>query len=400
MNRLKVFFILMMVGLSLEANAASFVKYSYKIKKGDSFVKILQKFVKPNSVINADTPMIKQIRAQNPNIKNWKKLKAGQEITVFVNPTFLDTKKVEKLLAKGEYITFEEKQKRIAAKKAKKAKALAAKKAKEEKKKEEAKKKALAAKKKKEAVKKKKSRKQRLAELRKRRRERVRQWYKARPVGFHSSAFYMASLGTFDQASNDGNVDISINQNSFWTLGLAGLYYIKNKKHSYSSSIYLSSLEAPKSSLNDSEIDIPFEIGVNAYYQYDFYRKKYSVYGGIDYESFTSYDLGVLQSNKKIVLKNNSVFYATVGATYLFKIKKQTILSKFSISKSLVSSSSSDSSLVGTLEGYDGIKLMGYLNYKFAKRWFAHTLYKMHIFSGDDETNISRIGLGFGFIIN
>ncbi|MBT7608799.1 MAG: hypothetical protein HN576_03520 [Bacteriovoracaceae bacterium] len=220
---------------------------------------------------------------------------------------------------------------------------------------------------------------------------------KGRPNGYHSTAFYMASSGSFNQENDTAGIDIDFTQNSLLSLGYTALYYPKEKPYAFLSSVYFSNLNGSSSNLNQ-EISISPEIGINAYIDYSF--SKFSSFGGIDYEKFSTFNTEAILNQATITLVESSIIYLTVGINKLFSIGKYKIFSKYSFSKSISTSTDFSSYTNPPTNAYDGYKAMAYLNYKFAKKWFAHTVFKYHTLSGPDKLTVIRFGLGLGFIIN
>lgn len=339
--RIKLFLLFFVVPLQLMA--LSFYSLDYKIKPGDDFASIIKQFAKPDAIINSKSPMIHKIRSSNPQVKNWRKLKIGQNIKFFITPDVIDMKKFK--IYKG--------------------KLLAAKRLKKKKKLEEEK------------------RKKKLA---------------MRPSGLKSSIFYMTSAGSFTQNSASQAVNIDFSQNSPYTFGLSGLFYPKEKPYSFNASIYYSNLSASASNLSQA-VEVPAEIGLSMYMQHDLYKKKFSYYGGFDYESFSTFNTGLLASGGSIKVDENKVLYLTAGVSKVFKVFTLPIFSKLSFSKSVSTSTSPAPGGVVPSKKYSGYKVMSYFNYKFHKRWFTHTLFKYHSMSGPDELSVFRYGIGFGFIL-
>lgn len=326
-----------------QAFALNFYSIEYTVQKGDDFASIIKKFVRRDAIINSKSPMIHKTRSDNPQIQNWRELKPGEKFKMFVTEDVIDMKKFE-AYKKGLA------QKQLAEKKRKAAEA---------------------------------ARKKRLA---------------LRPSGLKASLFYMASAGNFTQTSSTTGVDIDFSQNSPYTFGLSALYYPEGKPFSYSASLYYSALSASVSNLNQ-EVDVPAELGLNLYLQHDLYKYKFSYYGGIDYESFSTFNTGLLATSNNIRIDENKVLYLTAGVAKLFKLGKIPLFTKLSLSKSLSTSTTPAPGGVQPTKEYSGIKVMGYLNYKFHRRWFAHTLVKYHTMSGPDDLSVLRYGLGFGYIL-
>lgn len=220
---------------------------------------------------------------------------------------------------------------------------------------------------------------------------------KARPKGYHSSLFYMASAGSFNQKDDSTGIDINFTQNSLLSLGYTGLYYPKGKPYNFSGSAYFSSLNASESNLNQ-KISVSPEIGITGNMEYSF--PKYSLYGGFDFERFFTFNTEKLLNQSTLLMVETNAGYLTFGVNKLFRIWGQSIFSKFSLSKSIMTSTDFTTYTTKPSKSYDGLKAMFYLNYKFKKKWFAHTLVKYHTMEGPDNLSVLRLGLGVGFIIN
>ena len=91
-----------------ESNSKTKIKY-VKVKaivfKKDSFAKILGRFVRESSVINNRELMVKKTIRSNTHIKNWRRLKQGSVIIVYLDPKFIDPDKLKKYRKKSKKIT-------------------------------------------------------------------------------------------------------------------------------------------------------------------------------------------------------------------------------------------------------------------------------------------------------
>lgn len=215
---------------------------------------------------------------------------------------------------------------------------------------------------------------------------------------FSSSFFYMASSGMFNQF-DERYLNIDFAQYSLFTLGSSFLYFPKNKNYHWSSSLYLSKLGTNTNNLNEEEISIKSELGINVYFSYKFPTRSYSVYGGIDYESFSTFNLELIQREHEFKMNEHKVAYLTLGFDRTFKMFNGPFFFKLSASKSLSSSYTPASGVYDTGIAYSGFKLMFYLNKKISKKFFLHFLYKYHSMSGPDALLVNRLGIGFGYIL-
>lgn len=217
--------------------------------------------------------------------------------------------------------------------------------------------------------------------------------------GFQASVFYMASTGSFKQVSEDDGVDIDFEQNSNASIGISTMYSPKRKRYSYSASLYWSALSA--TATNIGQVEVPSEIGGNMYFQYPFKKIFGLSYAGLDFEKFATYNTEGLSRPKErtLIINNNFVSYLTIGHAALFTIFKKNIFAKISLSKSIMTSTTVQGDALTPVETYSGYKIFTYLNYKLGKNFFLHGIAKYHSMTGPDQLTVTRLGLGFGYIL-
>jgi hypothetical protein len=206
----------------------------------------------------------------------------------------------------------------------------------------------------------------------------------------------MASSGKFSQTNSDNGLEIDYSQNSLLTIGYLSSYYPKDKPHSYAASAYYSTLNVSDSNL-DQKVNVPAEIGLNAYYQY--HKPEINYYGGLDFEKFAAFNSNTLVSQSELDVIETKVLYATVGISKVFTVKTYDIFSKFSFSKTL-RTSTEFSGYDSAPDEYDGYKAMSYFQYKFKEKWFSHVLVKYISMIGPDDLSTFRYGVGIGYTIN
>jgi hypothetical protein len=102
LKSLRVLFLLVVFGIPLNVSALDFYTLNYKIKNGDDFSSIIKKFVKLDSIINSRSPMIHKTKSDNPQVNDWKNLKADQDIVMSITLDFIDMEKVEVYLEKNQ----------------------------------------------------------------------------------------------------------------------------------------------------------------------------------------------------------------------------------------------------------------------------------------------------------
>lgn len=312
-----------------------FVKVKVVIYEKDSLAKILRRFVREDSVITRKEAMVDKTLKSNPQIKNWRKLKAGKTVYIYLDPKFIDMKKMGKF----------RKAVRKVSKKIKK------------------------------KIKKKVGKKS------------VKKW----------SVFYMASVGQFAQENKD-IAKVEFKQNSPLTLGALYTYYPKKGKYTISTSAYFSYLLAASSNLGKDNVEVPLEIGLNSYFQYPFSKASYNLYAGFDFEKFNTFSLAGVEKESDLLFDQNQIGFLTVGYSKGFKIAKRFFLFKGSFSQSVFSSRSVGYADDADTTSYTGSKFMLFLMSKMKKDYFLSTLFKYHMLKGPSDVNVMRVGLGFGYL--
>jgi hypothetical protein len=324
--------------------ALEYYNFLYTVEQGDDFTEILRKFVKDESIINADTPLVQKIMNSNKKVRDWKNLNPGTPIELFIQEEFFDKKKYEKysdLVDKKLAAQFEQK---------------------------------IEPSKKTDYF-----------------------------LGLKGSVFYMASQGLFSQKSSQV-ADLEFSQNTPITAGVSLTYYPKNSLYSYAVSSYFAYLLPSTNNLTSESTKIPPEIGFNTFGEYRFVRQNFTLYGGPDIERYSTFNMDGLSNDQKIYVDQNVAVYATFGISKAFTIFDKQIFTKTSISKSVVTKYTS--ALPSTVNysttsnsSYDGYKLMMYINYKFSNKFYFHSLIKYHTMNGPSNLTTLRIGIGFGYIL-
>lgn len=330
--------------LSFEAFAAKYYRLQYQVRQNENFSMILKRFVKIDSFINIKSPTVKKTMKKNPAITNWRKLTPGTSVELFIEDKVMDLAKYQEY--EDELL-------------------------------------------------------QKIAEAE----EEALNKTNLYPEGFKASFFYMASLGIFTQETPTV-AKMNFYQNSPISLGTSFSYYPKQSKFSYSGSLYYSKLTASVADISNESVDIPPELGANGYLEYRVDRWKATLYGGADYETFSTFNMEGLQNDKKIYVDDSKALYATLGFSKSYQFFNRNFFFKTSISKSL-STTYKKNAPPPTIQvsdfrdegAYDGMKYLIYLNYKFSDRFFLHSLFKYHSMTGPSELTTLRIGLGFGYVL-
>lgn len=319
-----------------------FFKIKYISEPNDNIARIFKKFVFPDSIINRNTPMTQKTIIANPQIKNWEAVPPGSKLTLYIQAEFMDMSRYKEYVAQL--------------------------------------KKGL------QEVKKKKEEEQETENA------------KGLPEGLKASLFYMASYGKFSQ-SNPQYADVTFMQNSPVTLGASFSFYPKKSDWSFAWSTYFSYLLAAGNNLDSSNVTVPPEIGATAYSEYRFKNYNFTGYFGLDYEQFSTFNMGGIQRQRKILLDQNTALYFTVGVSKLVHVFGSPFFTKLSFSKSVMTSLDPNADGIISDGAYDGFKFLWYVNKKFSQKLYLHTLFKYHSMDGPSKLSTLRLGVGFGYIL-
>lgn len=312
-----------------------FIKVKVVVYKKDTLAKILRRFVREDSIITRREAMVDKTLKSNPNVKNWRKLKTGETLFVYLDPKFIDMNKMR---------AYRKSVKKV-------------------------------------------SKKIKTKIKRKNIKNGPKKW----------STFYMASIGNFSQ-ENDSLAKVEFKQNSPVTLGLMYTHYPKKGKYTIASSAYFSYLLAASSNLGEDNVEVPLEVGFNIYYQYPFSKGSFNLYGGLDYEKFNTFNLAGVENDESLLFDENQLGFLTFGFSKAFKVKKRKFLFKGSFSQSVFSSRTVGFADDEDTSSYSGSKIMAFLMSKINKQYFMSTLFKYHILSGPSDVNVMRVGMGFGYL--
>lgn len=80
---------------SYSQDKLKFVRIKTTLKEDQSLAILYSKFVKDDSTIKKSSPMTRKTFKANPKIKNWRKLKKGTRVTLYLNKAYLDPVKMD-----------------------------------------------------------------------------------------------------------------------------------------------------------------------------------------------------------------------------------------------------------------------------------------------------------------
>lgn len=338
---MKLFFISMLLLLSCHALAdeRKLYKMQYIVEQNDTLPKIFKRFVNLDSVIDKNSQMTQKTFKENPHVEDWRKLEVGTVLNLYIDYEYMNLNKYKAYLQE-----------------------------------------------------------QKMAFNRVKNFGDENTLSNYLPQGLKASVFYMASQGRFDQ-KKENVANVVFYQNSPVTLGTSLSFYPKNSFWSFSGSAYASYLIAASNNLDDKDVKVPPEIGATFYNEYRFENLNFTAHFGVDYEQFSTFNMGGIDQDRRVLLDKNTAVYATVGASKLIHILGSPFYTKLSISKSVTSSITPNSEGLKSSGAYDGYKVMWYLNKKITERLYLHSLVKYHSMEGPSQLTTTRIGLGFGYIL-
>ncbi len=209
---------------------------------------------------------------------------------------------------------------------------------------------------------------------------------------------FTASAGNFEEELTTKTGKISSTQNSPLSLGIGTTILLDRTNRMISSSFYWSHLRESKLSgegLSSNSLKSKDEIGFNLYYQQLTPWSEVSLYGGMDYEQFSTFNTLAFANGQNLDLNENKIFYGTLGAAKTFFWDDKKILVKGSLSQSLKSSTTSSN----PIDKFEGQRLLLFASFKGESRFTYHILYKRHMLEGPTNLTINRIGAGIGFVL-
>jgi len=210
---------------------------------------------------------------------------------------------------------------------------------------------------------------------------------------FSLMAFYAASAGKFAESNNTAATSVNFEQNSPVTFGLiSNLRYDSGK--SFSVSLYTSKINTANTNVvTQTDLVIPWEKGTSLYYEHRLGVGKFFIYGGHDYESFSTFNTNSLVNKSRLDIVENKIQYGTLGLTSIFGIGSTSLLIKASLSKSFSSENNVDG-----FTPYSGFKGIIFFSLIDGKKITYNFFYKRHqLESGGNKLSINRYGIGLGY---
>ena len=222
------------------------------------------------------------------------------------------------------------------------------------------------------------------------------------PIGnraFTLFSMYTTSVGNFLEQIKTAEGSIKSTQNSPLSLGLGTTIFLDKSNRMITSSLYWSKLKTSKINNNNNslnnKITVKPETGFNIYYQQLSPWKSISLYGGVDYEQFSTFNIPDFILGEDLALNQNRLIFATIGLGKTFIFNENKLLLKSSFSQSINSKTTSE------YPAYEfiGTRFMLYASFKGESQFTYHLIYKRHMLDGPTKLTINRFGLGIGFVI-
>lgn len=325
--------------LSMTNATAEVVKIKYKVRKKESLAQIYKKFITLDHIIHNDQDFVQFTLNQNEGIENWHSIDPGKTITLYLDKNLMK-ERVQRRYEKEKATPYSAKLARAVASQSKST-------------------------------------------------------FTKKLETFSGktsfSLFYLASSGVYTQNTGEEDINIDLNQDSPASFG--GLISHKFRQHwSFSTSLYYSQFD--EAIFNGETTTVPDEYGGNGYLYYSG-MSGIGLFGGIDYEQLTSYNLQNLIDNQILSFDTHKMGYLTTGIDFLKTISDKLFLLKFAVSYSVFSSTSSD--FVEEGKDFKGIRYLAYLNLPISKNVFLHGLAKYHDLQDTESMQILRLGFGGGF---
>jgi len=87
--------LLLCISLTVHSEELFFYSLNYTVEKDENLEEVIKKFVKDNSNITSDSPMIHKTRGNNSHIENWGELGKDSKFKLYISNDFIDFDKYE-----------------------------------------------------------------------------------------------------------------------------------------------------------------------------------------------------------------------------------------------------------------------------------------------------------------
>lgn len=337
--RFKILIALLTFSLFNSLYAESYYVFKYTVREEDTLEAILKKFVKPNSIINAKSPMIQKLFRKNPHVRKWRMLAPGTEFQLYVNKEYL---------IMDRYKTYE---------------------------------------------------KERIQYLRDKYIK--KKFFPDGIKGsiFYMASLGMFTQSTPEMGTIDFNQNSPVTLGTSFTYYPKGKTYSTNINGYYS---YLTgATNSLDGSTVDIPPELGFALFQEYRYekmQTTFYGgpdyEKFTTFNLS--EAHTSRNIYLDESSVIYATAGASRLFTILDRKCFIKASLSAVVNA-STKTTAPSGSAAENSTGST--SYSGYKTLFYLNYKFSDKYFFHSLLKYHALSGPTDVKALRVGVGIGYIL-
>ena len=202
---------------------------------------------------------------------------------------------------------------------------------------------------------------------------------------------YTAFAGQFSEFA--AQQEIKSSQNSPLSLGATARFLFD--QYNFQANInytFFNSAEVEGNSNSSQKVTIPAEIRFHTQFEYVIPESRWSVFTGLDYEIFGTYNTLQLTQGSNIETRKNQLGYASIGVEREIPFKRTPIGLSLSYSKSFFSKSSVSSS-----DKFEGTKISFLSRMKINEHYQVHLLYHRYDLEGATELTINRAGFGISY---
>jgi len=196
------------------------------------------------------------------------------------------------------------------------------------------------------------------------------------------------SQGQFSQQVSTSSINNQ--QNSPLTFG-AGAHIKFNSSFAIATSAYTSKLNistVDNAQLSQSNLKVKNEVGANIYGEYKISNTHYSIYAGVDYEQFTTFDIQavIAGTSDQIKTQREKMIFSTLGISFYTHLFLPTTIKI------------SGSPIIQSNNHFSGYKYMLYMNQRLTKNTWYHFFLKHHQLeqNAGQTIAINRYGFGVG----
>jgi hypothetical protein len=337
-----IFIFLILFFISRPSLAQDFYEFDYRVTDGDHFSRVLKRFVKKNVHIRREDKGVTKTFLENKEVINWKELQPNTIIRIYI------------VRGKGNKEAIHAYTNRVNKKSSEKFLAISEVKEQKE-------------------------------------RAPFQTMTTKKNKAFRLKAFYHISTGNYYELLKD-QFEAEYHQNTPLSVGIKGSYNEENSSYALDSRLYFSQISAATiEGVSSGEVDLPLELGINAYYRYIPIKHQLQPFFGFDFDKFSIFNLTQFAAgSSQLEAIDHSFTYLTLGASFAKKIKYPLKI-RASFSQKILHHAETSS--------YNGQKYLIQFTIKAHERISYNLLLKQIILSGVTEVKTQRIGIGVDYTI-